>query len=296
MQEQLTPDFGDYELLDTGDFEKLERFGRYVTRRPEPQAIWRRSLAEEEWRRMADASFRRDARSDERGEWRLAPGMPDRWVVEYAYKRMRLRMRLGLTSFKHVGIFPEQAANWDYAMAKIRAAGRPVSVLNLFGYTGAATVACASPGASVCHVDAARGMVAWGKENAAASGVADRPIRWIVDDCGKFVEREIRRGHRYDAVIMDPPSYGRGPGGEVWKLETNLWPFVELVSGVLSDDPLFVIINSYTTGLSPSVLTYLSESIFTRRFGGRSESQELGLPVAASGLVLPCGAACRWER
>ena len=296
MQEQLTPDFGDYELLDTGDFEKLERFGRYVTRRPEPQAIWRRSLAEEEWRRMADASFRRDARSDERGEWRLAPGMPDRWVVEYAYKRMRLRMRLGLTSFKHVGIFPEQAANWDYAMAKIRAAGRPVSVLNLFGYTGAATVACASAGASVCHVDAAKGMVAWGKENAAASGVADRPIRWIVDDCGKFVEREIRRGRRYDAVIMDPPSYGRGPGGEVWKLETNLWPFVELVSGVLSDDPLFVIINSYTTGLSPSVLTYLSESIFTRRFGGHSASQELGLPVTASGLVLPCGATCRWER
>ena len=178
----------------------------------------------------------------------------------------------------------------------IRGAGRPISVLNLFGYTGAATVACASAGASVCHVDAARGMVAWGKENAAASGVADRPIRWIVDDCGKFVEREIRRGRRYDAVIMDPPSYGRGPGGEVWKLETNLWPFVELVSGVLSDDPLFVIINSYTTGLSPSVLTYLSESIFTRRFGGHSESQELGLPVAASGLVLPCGAACRWER
>ena len=199
-------------------------------------------------------------------------------------------------NFKHTGIFPEQAANWDYAMAKIRAAGRPVSVLNLFGYTGAATVACAAAGASVCHVDAAKGMVAWGKENAAASGLADRPIRWIVDDCAKFVEREIRRGRRYDAIIMDPPSYGRGPGGEVWKLETNLWPFVELVSGVLSDDPLFVIINSYTTGLSPSVLTYLSESIFTRRFGGRSESQELGLPVTASGLALPCGATCRWER
>ena len=296
MQEQLTPDFPDYELLDTGDFEKLERFGRHVTRRPEPQAIWRRTLPEAEWRR-ADASFlRRDGRSDERGEWRLAPKMPDRWTVEYDCRGVRLRMRLALTSFKHVGIFPEQAANWDYAMAKIRAAGRPVSVLNLFGYTGAATVACASAGASVCHVDAAKGMVAWGKENAAASGVADRPIRWIVDDCGKFVEREIRRGHRYDAVIMDPPSYGRGPGGEVWKLETNLWPFVELVSGVLSDDPLFVIINSYTTGLSPSVLTYLSESIFTRRFGGRSESQELGLPVTASGLVLPCGATCRWER
>ena len=169
-------------------------------------------------------------------------------------------------------------------------------MLNLFGYTGPATVACAAAGASVCHVDAAKGMVAWGKENAAASGVADRPIRWIVDDCAKFVEREIRRGRRYDAIIMDPPSYGRGPGGEVWKLETNLWPFVELVSGVLSDDPLFVIINSYTTGLSPSVLTYLSESIFTRRFGGRSASQELGLPVTASGLALPCGATCRWER
>ena len=269
MQEQLTPDFGDYELLDTGDFEKLERFGRYVTRRPEPQAIWRRSLAEEEWRRMADASFRRDARSDERGEWRLAPGMPDRWVVEYAYKRMRLRMRLGLTSFKHVGIFPEQAANWDYAMAKIRAAGRPVSVLNLFGYTGAATVACASAGASVCHVDAARGMVAWGKENAAASGVADRPIRWIVDDCGKFVEREIRRGRRYDAVIMDPPSYGRGPGGEVWKLEDNLFPFVKLCAQVLSDKPLFVIINSYTTGLAPSVLGYMLHLLVAEKYGGK---------------------------
>jgi len=218
--------------------------------------------------------------------------LPPSWDIRYR----DLTFRVKPMNFKHTGIFPEQAANWDYAMAKIRTAGRPVSVLNLFGYTGAATVACASAGASVCHVDAARGMVAWGKENAAASGVADRPIRWIVDDCGKFVEREIRRGHRYDAVIMDPPSYGRGPGGEVWKLETNLWPFVELVSGVLSDDPLFVIINSYTTGLSPSVLTYLSESIFARRFGGRSESRELGLPVTASGLVLPCGAACRWER
>ena len=294
MQEQLTPDFGDYELLDTGDFEKLERFGRYVTRRPEPQAIWRRSLAEEEWRRTADASFRRDARSDERGEWRLAPGMPDRWVVEYAYKRMRLRMRLGLTSFKHVGIFPEQAANWDYAMAKIRAAGRPVSVLNLFGYTGAATVACASAGASVCHVDAARGMVAWGKENAAASGVADRPIRWIVDDCGKFVEREIRRGRRYDAVIMDPPSYGRGPGGEVWKLEDNLFPFVKLCAQVLSDKPLFVIINSYTTGLAPSVLGYMLHLLVAEKYGGKVTWDELGLPVTETGLALPCGATGRW--
>ena len=199
-------------------------------------------------------------------------------------------------NFKHTGLFPEQACNWDFAMNKIRTAGRPISVLNLFAYTGAATVACAKAGASVCHVDAARGMVAWGRENAAASGLSDAPIRWIVDDCAKFVEREIRRGRKYDAIIMDPPSYGRGPGGEVWKLEQNLWPFVSLCAGVLSDDPLFVIINSYTTGLSPSVLSYVTESIFTKKFGGRSESRELGLPVTDSGLVLPCGATCRWER
>ena len=296
MFEALIPRFPDYELIDSGDFEKLERFGRYVVRRPEPQAIWRRSLTEQEWRRLADASFLRDGRSEERGEWRLRSGMPSRWTVDYAYEGMRLRMRLGLTSFKHVGLFPEQACNWDYAMRKIRSAGRPISVLNLFAYTGAATVACAKAGASVCHVDAAKGMVAWGRENAAASGLGDAPIRWIVDDCAKFVEREIRRGRRYDAIIMDPPSYGRGPGGEVWKLEQNLWPFVSLCAGVLSDDPLFVIINSYTTGLSPSVLSYVTESIFTKKFGGRSESRELGLPVTDSGLVLPCGATCRWER
>ena len=173
---------------------------------------------------------------------------------------------------------------------------RPISVLNLFGYTGAATLACAKAGASVCHVDAAKGMVAWGKENAAASSLSGAPIRWIVDDCAKFVEREIRRGHRYDAIIMDPPSYGRGPGGEVWKLEKDLWGFVSLCAGVLSDDPLFVIINSYTTGLSPSVLSYVTESIFTKKYGGRSDSRELGLPVTDTGLVLPCGATCRWER
>ena len=278
----------DYELLDCGGGEKLERWDKQYLVRPDPQAIWETPRRLPEWKR-ANARYLRSQTGG--GHWEKK-ALPESWQVHYK----DLTFQVKPMNFKHTGIFPEQAANWDYAMAKIRAAGRPVSVLNLFGYTGAATVACASAGASVCHVDAARGMVAWGKENAAASGVADRPIRWIVDDCAKFVEREIRRGHRYDAVIMDPPSYGRGPGGEVWKLETNLWPFVELVSGVLSDDPLFVIINSYTTGLSPSVLTYLSESIFTRRFGGRSESQELGLPVAASGLVLPCGAACRWER
>ena len=197
-------------------------------------------------------------------------------------------------NFKHTGLFPEQAANWDFAQEQIRNAGRPVSVLNLFGYTGGATVACAAAGAQVCHVDAARGMVAWGRENAKLSGLEQAPIRWIVDDCGKFVEREIRRGRRYDAVIMDPPSYGRGPSGEVWKLEENLYPFLELVVQVLSDRPLFFLINSYTTGLAPSVLGYLLDTLVTRRYGGHTECGELGLPVTASGLVLPCGSTGRW--
>ncbi len=197
-------------------------------------------------------------------------------------------------NFKHTGLFPEQASNWDFAAQQIKNAGRPINVLNLFAYTGGATVACAAAGASVCHVDAAKGMVAWAKENAASSGVADRPIRWIIDDCAKFVEREIRRGRTYDAVIMDPPSYGRGPSGEVWHLEENLWDFVELVSQVLSDDPLFFLISSYTTGLAPSVLTYILESIITKKYGGHTVSDELGLPVTASGLVLPCGSAGRW--
>ena len=284
----ITKDWQDYELLDCGGGEKLERWDKQILVRPDPQAIWDTDHRDRRWK-TANARYSRSSTGG--GHWDKGK-LPESWPIRYK----DLTFQVKPMNFKHTGIFPEQAANWDYAMAKIRAAGRPISVLNLFGYTGAATVACAAAGASVCHVDAAKGMVAWGKENAAASGVADRPIRWIVDDCAKFVEREIRRGRRYDAIIMDPPSYGRGPGGEVWKLETNLWPFVELVSGVLSDDPLFVIINSYTTGLSPSVLTYLSESIFTRRFGGRSASQELGLPVTASGLALPCGATCRWER
>ena len=278
----------DYELLDCGGGEKLERWGDQILVRPDPQAIWDSPRKNPAWKR-ANARYLRSQSGG--GHWEKKT-LPESWKIRYR----DLTFQVKPMNFKHTGLFPEQAANWDFAMDQIRRAGRPIRVLNLFAYTGGATVACAKAGASVCHVDAAKGMVAWARENARLSGLGEAPIRWIVDDCGKFVEREIRRGHRYDAVIMDPPSYGRGPGGEVWKLETNLWPFVELVSGVLSDDPLFVIINSYTTGLSPSVLTYLSESIFTRRFGGRSESQELGLPVAASGLVLPCGAACRWER
>ena len=277
----------DFELLDCSRGEKLERWGRYTVVRPDPQAIWDTPRSDRRWQRC-DGRYTRSSSGG--GSWDRG-SLPASWQISYG----ELKFNVKPMSFKHTGIFPEQAANWDYIMRKVRSAGRPVSVLNLFAYTGAATVAALAAGASVCHVDAAKGMVAWAKENAASSGVADRPVRWIVDDCARFVEREIRRGRRYDAIIMDPPSYGRGPGGEVWKLEDDLWDFVSLTAGVLSDDPLFVIINSYTTGLSPSVLTYIAESIFTRRFGGRAESRELGLPVTATGLCLPCGAACRWE-
>jgi len=277
----------DFELIDCSKGEKLERWGNFYLVRPDPQAIWETPRRNKHWN---DRHGRYQRSENGGGSWDKGT-LPENWKIRYG----ELTFNVKPMNFKHTGLFPEQACNWDWAMAKIRAAGRPINVLNLFGYTGAATVACAAAGASVCHVDAAKGMVAWGKDNAAASGLADAPIRWIVDDCAKFVEREIRRGRKYDAIIMDPPSYGRGPGGEVWKLEQNLWPFVSLCAGVLSDDPLFVIINSYTTGLSASVLSYVTESIFTKKFGGRSDSQELGLPVTDTGLFLPCGATCRWE-
>ena len=288
MQMWIADGWKDYELLDCSGGEKLERWGTYALVRPDPQAIWQTARTHPGWKHP-DARYRRSETGG--GAW-SRHSLPPSWEIHYR----ELTFKVKPMSFKHTGIFPEQAANWDWAMAKIRAAGRPIRVLNLFAYTGAATVAALAAGASVCHVDAAKGMVAWAKENAAATGVADRPVRWIVDDCAKFVEREIRRGKRYDAIIMDPPSYGRGPDGEVWKLEQNLWPFVELTAGVLSDAPLFVLLNSYTTGLSPSTLTYIAQSVFGRKFGGRAESRELGLPVTESGLALPCGAACRWEK
>ena len=278
----------DFELIDCSRGEKLERWGEQILVRPDPQAIWDTPRTNPLWK-TPSARYSRSATGG--GHWDKE-SVPEAWSVRYGELTFRVRPM----NFKHTGLFPEQACNWDFIMEKIRGAGREISVLNLFGYTGAATVAAAKAGAAVCHVDAAKGMVAWGKENAEASGVRDCPIRWIVDDCGKFVEREIRRGRRYDAIIMDPPSYGRGPGGEVWKLEDNLWDFVKLTAEVLSDDPLFVIINSYTTGLSASTIGYVADSIFTKRFGGASESRELGLPVTDSGLALPCGASCRWER
>lgn len=276
----------DYELLDCGAGEKLERWGSYTLVRPDPQAIWETPRENRLWRRP-DARYARSASGG--GQWEKKD-VPERWTVGYG----GLTFHVGLTNFKHTGLFPEQAANWDFCREQIKRAGRPVSVLNLFAYTGGATVACAAAGAGVCHVDAAKGMVSWAKENAAASGLSEAPIRWIIDDCAKFVEREIRRGRKYDAVIMDPPSYGRGPSGEVWKLETSLYPFVELAAGVLSDSPLFFLINSYTTGLAPSVLTYILETVVSKRHGGRAESAELGLPVTDTGLALPAGATGRW--
>ena len=278
-----------YRILDTSEQEKLESWNGVTLVRPDPQVIWKTPRRLPAWR-SADGHYSRSSSGG--GSWAFSRKLPESWKMQYA--PLGLTFKIQPTGFKHTGLFPEQAVNWEWMAERIRNAGRPVSVLNLFAYTGGATLACAAAGASVCHVDASKGMVQWARENAALSSLTEKPIRWIVDDCEKFVAREIRRGRKYDAVIMDPPSYGRGPGGEVWKLETNLWPFVELVSGVLSDDPLFVIINSYTTGLSPSVLTYISESIFTKRFGGRSESRELGLPVTATGLALPCGASGRW--
>ena len=277
----------DYELIDCSRGEKLERWGDRLLVRPDPQAIWNTPRDHKGWKHP-DARYIRSNTGG--GQW-TSGGDAGKWLIHYR----DLTFHVGLMNFKHTGVFPEQAVNWDWAREQIQGAGRPVSVLNLFAYTGGATAACAAAGAAVCHVDAAKGMVQWAKDNAGASGLGDAPIRWIVDDCAKFVEREIRRGRKYDAVIMDPPSYGRGPSGEVWKLEDSLYPFVELVSGVLSDQPLFVLLNSYTTGLSPSVLTYILQTVIGGKFGGRTVSDELGLPVTRTGLALPCGAAGRWR-
>ena len=277
----------DYELLDCSSGQRLERWGDVILIRPDPQVIWKTEKTHPLWYK-AHAVYNRSSSGG--GKWDIRRKIPDAWKIKYG----DLSFMVKPMGFKHTGVFPEQAANWDYIREKVEGAGRPVRVLNLFAYTGGATVACAAAGASVCHVDAAKGMVAWAKENARVSGLQDAPIRWIVDDCAKFVEREIRRGKTYDAIIMDPPSYGRGPGGEVWKLEENLYPFVKLCARVLSDKPLFVIINSYTTGLAPSVLGYILHLLACQRFGGKVTWDELGLPCTESGMALPCGATGRW--
>lgn len=294
MQEQLTPDFGDYELLDTGDFEKLERFGRYVTRRPEPQAIWRRTLSEEEWRRTADAAFLRDARSDERGEWRLAPKTPDRWTVEYAYRGMRLRMRLGLTSFKHVGIFPEQAANWNFIYdecRKLAGDSGGAKVLNLFAYTGGATLAARAAGAEVTHVDSVKQVVTWARENMEQSGLED--VRWIVEDALKFVRREVRRGSRYRGIILDPPAYGRGANGEKWVLEDDICEMLDCCARLLEPENAFLVLNLYSMGLSPT----LARTAVRQAFGAPRTEQwgELCFSDRA-GKELPLGTYYRFSR
>lgn len=277
----------DYELLDATNHNRLERWGQTLLIRPDPQVIWKNDETSPLWAK-ADAVYYRSVKGG--GQWNYHKKLPQKWQIHWN----DLTLIVSPTGFKHTGVFPEQAVNWAWYQEKIRQAGRPIRVLNLFGYTGGATLACLAAGASVTHVDASKGMVAWARENAAASELADRPCRWIVDDCAKFVEREIRRGKTYDAIIMDPPSYGRGPGGEVWKLEDNLYPFVELCSRVLSDKPLFVVLNSYTTGLAPSVLGYILQMLVGRKFGGTVTWDELGLPCTESGMALPCGATGRW--
>mgnify|MGYP005968006385 CR=1 FL=1 len=282
----VSDNWKDYELIDASDGERLERWGKYILIRPDPQVIWHGAKASPLWKR-ADASYKRSSKGG--GAWQESR-VPESWTIGYR----NLTFLIKPMGFKHTGIFPEQAANWDWITEKIKGANRQIKVLNLFAYTGGATVAAAAAGAAVCHVDAARGMVAQAKENAKLSGLADAPIRYIVDDCKKFVEREIRRGNTYDGIIMDPPSYGRGPSGEVWKIEECVDEFVTLAAKLLSDKPLFFLINSYTTGLAPSVLGYLLHLLVAEKYGGTVSWDELGLPVTATGMALPCGATGRW--
>lgn len=286
---RFSKDWKDYELLDCSCGERLERWGRVTLIRPDPQVIWQAEKKHPLWRK-ADAVYHRSNTGG--GHWEVRGKVPDRW--EIGYKDLTFNVKT--MGFKHTGVFPEQAVNWDYVRDLITKANRPVRVLNLFSYTGAATVSALKAGAQVVHVDASKGMVQWAKENAQSSGVIDRPVRWIVDDCVKFVQREIRRGNHYDILIMDPPSYGRGPGGEVWKLENEIYSFVELCRGVLLENPIAVLLNSYTTGLSPAVMQYILSSVLSPTFGGHTESDEIGLPVTSSGLVLPCGATAIWKR
>ena len=283
----------EYQVLDSSGGEKLERWGDYILLRPDPQVIWNTEKKIPEWKRL-NAHYHRSSKGG--GEWEFFD-LPKEWDIHYK----DLTFHLQPFSFKHTGLFPEQAVNWDWFSEKIKKTkqenpNREIKVLNLFAYTGGATVAAAKAGAAVTHVDASKGMVTWAKENAASSGLSEAPIRYIVDDCVKFVEREIRRGNFYDAVIMDPPSYGRGPKGEIWKIEESIHDFVKLCTGVLKPEPLFFLINSYTTGLQPAVLSYLLGTELQKRFGGVVASDEIGLPVKSNGLVLPCGASGRWQR
>lgn len=284
---RVSDSWKDYELIDCSDGERLERWGKITLIRPDPQVIWQTPKEHPLWKK-ADARYSRSNTGG--GAWQVYKNFPNEWSINYK----DLTFKIKPMGFKHTGLFPEQAVNWDFTRDIIKNSGRQVRVLNLFAYTGGATIASLAENAQVVHVDASKGMVSYAKENAQASTVADRSVRWIVDDCAKFVSREIRRGNKYDIIIMDPPSYGRGPGGEIWKLEEKVYEFVELCSQVLSDNPLMFLINSYTTGLSPSVMQYILGSIILPRFGGKLTCDEIGLKATKTGLVLPCGASAIW--
>lgn len=290
----LADQWNDYEVIDCSKGEKLERWGDYLLVRPDPQVIWDTPKKEKGWRKM-NGHYHRSSKGG--GEWEFFQ-LPKEWTIQYSLPiNKKLTFHLKPFSFKHTGLFPEQAANWNWFSQLIADAvskGRQVKVLNLFAYTGGATLVAAAAGASVTHVDASKGMVTWAKENAISSGLKDAPIRWLVDDCVKFVEREIRRGNHYDAIIMDPPSYGRGPKGEIWKIEESVYPLIQLCSQILTDNPLFFLINSYTTGLQPAVLSYMISTVLGTA-NGTVTASEIGLPVSSNGLVLPCGASGRYE-
>lgn len=290
----LADQWKDYEVIDCSKGEKLERWGDYLLVRPDPQVIWDTPKKEKGWRKM-NGHYHRSSKGG--GEWEFFQ-LPKEWTIQYSLPiNKKLTFHLKPFSFKHTGLFPEQAANWNWFSQLIADAvskGRQVKVLNLFAYTGGATLVAAAAGASVTHVDASKGMVTWAKENAISSGLKDAPIRWLVDDCVKFVEREIRRGNHYDAIIMDPPSYGRGPKGEIWKIEESIYPLIQLCSQILTDNPLFFLINSYTTGLQPAVLSYMISTVLGTA-NGTVTASEIGLPVSSNGLVLPCGASGRYE-
>ncbi len=288
---RVSDNWKDYELIDATDKNRLERWKNTILVRPDPQVIWHCEKSSNEWKN-ADAVYKRSSSGG--GEWEYKRKIRDKWSISYG----DIKMIVSPTGFKHTGVFPEQAVNWDTYHELITAEKKkretPIKVLNLFGYTGGATLACANAGASVCHVDASKGMVAWGRENAALNKMEQKPIRWIVDDCAKFVAREIRREQKYDALIMDPPSYGRGPGGEIWKLEDSIYELIDLCANVLSDKPLFVAVNSYTTGLSPSVMEYMLLTRIKRVHGGTTSCDEIGLRVSSTGGVVPCGATAFW--
>lgn len=287
---RLSNEWKDYECLDAGNGEKFERWGDVILRRPDPQAIWTVDIYDQSWKNV-DGHYFRSRKGG--GEWKFYKKLPDHWTISYK----ELTFKVSPTNFKHTGLFPEQATNWDYMMDKIRKANRPIKVLNLFAYTGGATMACSAAGAEeVVHVDASKGMVSWAKENRDLSHLEDHKIRFIVDDCLKFVAREERRGRKYDAIIMDPPSYGRGPNGEVWKFEDNIYKLIEACTKILSEEPLFFLINSYTTGISSTVLENILKTTLLPLYpNGKIEAGEVGLPITKNHLVLPCGIYGRWE-